>query len=342
MSGVFLFNGRDLRLTDNPGLDYAISERQVQTVGILKNPLFEPANHHQERIYRRALAELKREIGASRLRFVTFDSVSKLADHEIIMNANPCQPDAEQVFKSLSKATKQKITFIDDDWRLTRADYKTYYKFTPFYDHVIENQRSLIMRPSAMPKRSFGAQILQEVGDIVASRDDEEDGSGISPWLAIGAISIRQAWACVRRNYERFRRQLLWREFYYRMADVSPEQLDIHRYGRRYDMTTAERRVFDKWRVANTEWPTVNEKLRRLINTGKITNYWRMRVAEALIKDVPWWFGEDIFKKYLEDYDLVLNRANWIWMGDRELYKKDKGEQLRAWVRSPNIHYALT
>lgn len=101
--------------------------------------------------------------------------------------------------------------------------------------------------------------------------------------------------------------QLLWRVFYYQ-AEVDDEELTKYKW-------KVDRELQDKFFKGHTGFPIIDAAINCLKSTGKLSNKLRMTLASFFCKNMlqPWMDGEKFFAKYLEDYDRVLNRGNWIW-----------------------------
>ncbi len=101
--------------------------------------------------------------------------------------------------------------------------------------------------------------------------------------------------------------QLLWRAFYYQ-ADVDDK--DLQR-----SIWKVNHRAQEKFFKGKTGFPLIDASVNCLVHTGKLPNKLRMLLATFFCKNMiqPWMDGEKFFSKYLEDYDRVVNRGNWIW-----------------------------
>lgn len=104
--------------------------------------------------------------------------------------------------------------------------------------------------------------------------------------------------------------QFLWRIFYYQ-ANVDDHLLrdyDIYKW-------SVDKELQRKFFRGETGYDLIDAAIHCLIETGKMTNKVRMTVASFFCKNMlqPWMDGEKFFAKYLEDYDEVINRGNWIW-----------------------------
>lgn len=156
----------------------------------------------------------------------------------------------------------------------------------------------------------------------------EPGTSELSPYLAIGAISIR---ACLARAAEAadgqidngpegactWINELLWREFYTHVLWGFPR---VSR-GRAFRPETESIRwnndehLFRAWCEGMTGFPIVDAGMRQLAQTGWMHNRARMIVASFLTKDlgIDWRRGERFFMQHLVDGDLANNNGGWQW-----------------------------
>jgi len=152
--------------------------------------------------------------------------------------------------------------------------------------------------------------------------------SRLSPYLAAGAIGIREVWADAtaahrdatdeaRRNVGKYRDELTWREGYYHLLEHEPTLLTEH-----YEEFPGEmRRETDPggvaaWKAGQTGYPLVDAGMRQLEREGYIHNRPRQVVASFLTKHllVDWRVGADHFADRLVDHDPANNYGNWQWI----------------------------
>ncbi len=150
--------------------------------------------------------------------------------------------------------------------------------------------------------------------------------STLSPWIANGAISVREiAHAIFRFEKQRVANdstywlyfELLWREFFQWRAVV--DGLSLYRQGGRHDrqlLTTYDPRQFARWCAGDTDYPLVNALMRQLTATGWMSNRGRQIAASCLINelDLDWRFGAAFFEQHLIDYDVSSNYGNWQYI----------------------------
>lgn len=159
--------------------------------------------------------------------------------------------------------------------------------------------------------------------DAYAAQRDALDGSGgsrLSPWLAIGALSARTAFARVEHLHgdgvASWRRELAWRDFLADLLHDNPHMLQqpFEERWTRMKWSRSTRR-FEAWRDGTTGIPAVDAAMRELHATGWISNRARMLAAQFLAKQlrIDWRRGERVFRDWLLDADTASNVGNWQW-----------------------------
>lgn len=152
------------------------------------------------------------------------------------------------------------------------------------------------------------------------------DGTSVlSPYLAVGALSIRQCMARLHdkqdlplsKGREVWLSELVWRDFYQHLIHFE-EKLskgksfvdwgDSLRWRDSSEAITA-------WQTGQTGYPIVDAAMRQLNQTGWMHNRLRMIVASFLVKDlhVDWRVGERYFLSKLIDGDYAANNGGWQW-----------------------------
>lgn len=147
----------------------------------------------------------------------------------------------------------------------------------------------------------------------------------LSPYLAIGALSVRQCMA--RLTYQRelpltggrevWQSELVWREFYQHLIYFEPKLSKGHSFTPWGDnLLWRDNPAFiEAWKTGNTGYPIVDAAMRQLNKTGWMHNRLRMIVASFLVKDlhVDWRIGEQYFMSKLVDGDYAANNGGWQW-----------------------------
>ncbi|ARD44645.1 deoxyribodipyrimidine photo-lyase [Colwellia sp. PAMC 21821] len=152
--------------------------------------------------------------------------------------------------------------------------------------------------------------------------------SGLSPYLAIGAISPRYLLLLfiqrfpdilVASDSEEFTwlNELIWREFY-RNLIFHRQNLSKHQcFNPKYHgvVWPNNNELFTLWCQGKTGYPLVDAAMRQLNQTGWMHNRLRMVVASFLTKHllIDWRWGEKYFMQQLIDGDLAANNGGWQW-----------------------------
>jgi deoxyribodipyrimidine photo-lyase len=151
--------------------------------------------------------------------------------------------------------------------------------------------------------------------------------SRMSPYLATGAIGIREVWAGAsdvydavtggeRRNVDKYRYELSWREQMYHLLYYNPD-LAVSNY-KSFPDEIAWRESdadFEAWARGETGYPLVDAGMRQLNEEGYVHNRPRQVVASFLTKHllIDWRRGARYFTKQLIDHDYASNHGAWQW-----------------------------
>lgn len=151
--------------------------------------------------------------------------------------------------------------------------------------------------------------------------------SALSPHLAFGEISPRQAWTLLHKIWateegsrsaaaEAWLRQLAWREFSHHLLYNFPHTANAplrDEYAELFKQPKPEQ--LEAWQRGRTGFPIVDAGMRELWTTGWMHNRVRMIVASFLTKDLlaPWQSGEAWFWDTLVDADQANNVMGWQW-----------------------------
>ena len=172
----------------------------------------------------------------------------------------------------------------------------------------------------------FDEQSITEYKQTRNCLDGLDGSSTLSPWLANGALSVRE----VAHEIFRFEREklanestywlyfeLLWREFFHWRGIVDDARLfRIGGIPGKVRACTFDPRNFARWCAGDTEFPLVNALMRQLVATGWMSNRGRQIAASCLINELntDWRFGAAFFEKHLIDYDVGSNYGNWQYI----------------------------
>lgn len=152
--------------------------------------------------------------------------------------------------------------------------------------------------------------------------------SGLSPYLAIGALSPRYLLIQLLNKHPNLLQasdsgnfvwlnELIWREFYRHLLHHFPRLAKGENFNRKYDSLCWHNNPenFKAWCEGKTGYPIVDAAMRQLNQTGWMHNRLRMIVASFLTKHllIDWRWGERYFSIKLIDGDLAANNGGWQW-----------------------------
>lgn len=146
-----------------------------------------------------------------------------------------------------------------------------------------------------------------------------------SPWLASGALSVRQIYQQLKTYEEQHVAndgsywiwfELLWRDYFrflslrfgrqlYRASGLKGNTEHEHHPAR-----------FLQWCQGQTGQPFIDAGMRELAATGYLSNRMRQNVASYLIhqQHCDWRAGAAWFEAQLLDYDVYSNQGNWLYL----------------------------
>ncbi|HEY5678787.1 MAG TPA: deoxyribodipyrimidine photo-lyase [Pseudomonadales bacterium] len=152
--------------------------------------------------------------------------------------------------------------------------------------------------------------------------------SRLSPYLAIGAISVNQCLhAAVEANggrldgrsegISKWITELIWREFYRHIVALFPHVSQGKSFRRELDALEWRDAPedYEAWKAGETGYPLVDAAMRQLNETGWMHNRLRMVTAMFLTKHLllDWRLGERYFMEKLVDGDFASNNGGWQW-----------------------------
>lgn len=172
--------------------------------------------------------------------------------------------------------------------------------------------------------------LAEKVVDYATKRDfpNIKATSGLSPYLAIGAISPRWLATQLIQHYPdilydpsipsfSWLNELIWRDFYkhllFRYPNLAKGESFQEKYRHLHWQGNSEH--FQAWCEGRTGYPLVDAAMKQLTQTGWMHNRLRMVVASFLTKHllIDWRQGEQFFMSQLIDGDLSANNGGWQW-----------------------------
>jgi deoxyribodipyrimidine photo-lyase len=150
--------------------------------------------------------------------------------------------------------------------------------------------------------------------------------SKLSPWIALGCLSMRQVyWDVI--NYQQsagasqfnaILLDLLWRDYFRFMFKKQGQKFIAAKPGSStLSAGLLQQDVpFETWKNAATGMPLVDSIMNDLNSTGYINNYSRQIVAGFLVNElkVDWVKGASYFEEKLIDYSPASNWGNWAFI----------------------------
>jgi len=149
--------------------------------------------------------------------------------------------------------------------------------------------------------------------------------SKLSPWVALGCISLRRVyWEVINHQHAAHSNQyhsllldLLWRD-YFRFMFKKHGQKFIAAKTSNDTILPADNQdeLFENWKNGETGIPLIDAVMHELNATGYINNYGRQIVAAFLVHDlkVDWTKGAAYFEEKLVDYSPASNWGNWAFI----------------------------
>ncbi len=226
--------------------------------------------------------------------------------------------------EAIEAPPQQSVPFVT-----SRTEDLAALKLTPTAPDWAGGLREAWLGTLESPGERLRVFLQNSITDYGGNRDrpDLDATSELSPYLAFGELSARQAWHAARRvresdsgakaGVEAFQRQLVWRDFcanlLYHFPDLATKPFQSKFDGFPWANDRASLRA---WRRGETGYPWIDAGMRQLWETGWMHNRVRMAVASFLTKHllVPWQSGEAWFWDTLVDADPAQNLANWQWV----------------------------
>ena len=184
----------------------------------------------------------------------------------------------------------------------------------------------------ASGERAAHDRLREAVGQRLETYDENRDNpavsgtSRISQDLRFGLLSPRTVFAAASKamartggptsGYEKFIKELAWREFYmailWHYPNILNEEFNPDWRGLWWQEPNEN---FEAWKNGRTGFPIVDAGIRELLATGYMHNRVRMIVAMFLTKDlhIDWRLGEQFFMQHLIDGEIASNNGGWQW-----------------------------
>jgi len=148
--------------------------------------------------------------------------------------------------------------------------------------------------------------------------------SVLSPWLAMGCLSLRQVyWEVVKHHqsgepvHSSLLLDLLWRDYFRFMFKKHGQKfIAVKTTSAKNEKATDQNTPFENWKNGETGVPLIDAIMHKLNATGYISNEKRQIVAGFLINElkVDWIKGAEYFEEKLIDYSPASNWGNWAFI----------------------------
>jgi deoxyribodipyrimidine photo-lyase len=161
---------------------------------------------------------------------------------------------------------------------------------------------------------------VQQAATAKNGRNGATITSSLSPWIALGCISMRQVyWEVIRHDGNLHNHpmilELLWRDYFRFMFKKHGQKFIAAKEGAA-DLAADHDELFENWKNAQTGEPLIDKLMQELNNTGYINNYSRQVVANYLVNTLKadWTKGAGYFEETLIDYSPASNWGNWAFI----------------------------
>ncbi|KAF6001604.1 hypothetical protein F1559_004081 [Cyanidiococcus yangmingshanensis] len=186
-----------------------------------------------------------------------------------------------------------------------------------------------VMRSWDVREEAVRAQLRQFLQDRLPryesskSRADRQSVSRLSPFLALGVVSVREMYHETRDALRRlpehkrsktFARRLIWRELAYwtlhHFPEAAMEPIRSHYTTQEWN---EDPELIAAWQQGRTGYPLIDAGMRQLWQTGWMPQNIRMAVASFLIEylNIHWMHGLQWFHHTLVDLDIAINAMMW-------------------------------
>jgi len=157
------------------------------------------------------------------------------------------------------------------------------------------------------------------------SSSANEPSSKLSPWIALGCVSLRQVyWEVIKHQHSNPHHtnllilDLLWRDYFRFMFKKHGQKFIAAKNNDEKNSLVAANQgeLFERWKNGETGIPLIDAIMHELNATGYINNYSRQIAAGFLINDlkVDWTKGAAYFEEKLIDYSPASNWGNWAFI----------------------------
>ncbi|ASU35928.1 DASH family cryptochrome [Mucilaginibacter xinganensis] len=159
---------------------------------------------------------------------------------------------------------------------------------------------------------------------VIGKKGNTINLSKLSPWIALGCISLRQVyWEIIKNqqlnntHYPGMLLDLLWRDYFRFMFKKHGQKFIAVKNPEDESADVIDGNLlFESWAHGETGVSLVDAIMHELNATGYISNYSRQIVAGFLVNElkVDWKLGAAYFEEKLIDYSPASNWGNWAFI----------------------------
>jgi deoxyribodipyrimidine photo-lyase len=158
---------------------------------------------------------------------------------------------------------------------------------------------------------------------IIGKKGAQVNLSKLSPWIALGCVSLRRVyWEVIKHQqlnntqYGGILLDLLWRDYFRFMFKKHGQKFIAAKDEADDADTIGGDTLFETWKHGETGLPLVDAIMHELNATGYINNYSRQITAGFLVNElkVDWKKGAAYFEEKLVDYSPASNWGNWAFI----------------------------
>ncbi|REL32570.1 deoxyribodipyrimidine photo-lyase [Thalassotalea euphylliae] len=376
---MLLWFRNDLRLTDNPALNFAIENGVTDAIFFISPKQWQAHNLapiKKDFIYRHALL-LKHQLVELGIQLQLIEAASfddqidflKANEHKQIIVNQELELNEQRRDAALKDAGVELITFESDvvvpKGLILNQSGQMFRVFTPFkrawlswlrqhgfniethptIQSLVFEEKDLLAKiesdnfKAGAEKWPMSFQVEQTLIPMfmetkLSKYQEQRDvpsikgTSGLSPYLAIGAISPKYLLTILLSRHPdilseqpasafSWLNELVWREFYRHLLFHFPNLIKGTVFNEKYENIPwqTDQKYLQAWQQGKTGYPIVDAAMRQLNQTGWMHNRLRMIVASFLTKHllVDWRAGETYFTEKLIDLDFAANNGGWQW-----------------------------
>lgn len=371
-TAIFIFT-RDLRSTDNTGLDYCIKnfEKVIPVFFLTETQINKKKNKYFSEngfsFLKSAIGILQKDVSLNVIKtqdlgqkcLIELFKKYKIDTVVISKDYTPFAKKRENIYLDLCNENNINFLSFHDHLLLDKIIFTPkgtpYKKFTPFYTKALEikprkvsqidqvgSNKLVKIKGSSEPIFSVLEinydfdKAKNYIKDYLNNRETvSKESTKLSRYIKFGIYSIRTIYDKFKFNKE-FVRSLLWREFYYNYYHDDSLSLVNGDMNIEKIKWSSNKKLLKKWEIGMTGFPLVDAGMRELNAIGFMQNRARLIVASFLTKNlmISWKKGERYFASKLYDYDPIVNAGNWQNVSSVAKHSSPWFRVMSPWIQS--------